>query len=333
MRRLLARLAPILHLTRITTAFAAIGNAWFVILWSRAGAGHEPGNPALTALPLGVVLLGGAANALGLFAFAAALNDVLDLKRDRMIHPERPIPAGRLTLDAAIRLVLGTFMFAVLGAAVLGVQGVLMTLLVAAAVLFFNAAGKFVPAVGVVLIGLLYAGQMLTPNVALRFIWPVWLVMTHGLAVAVMVHALRRKVPALSRRGTLFAIAAWAGCSSLVLALAWVRLGEDGLWPDWVAPGSAVGPGLLAALFAFMCWRKVRQYGPGPRAANKIARYGALWLALYSCAWLLGQAWAFGGAYTRAAWILTALTAAGFLGMTVLRETYALLEQPLAYRR
>ncbi len=27
-----ARLAPILHLTRVTTAFAAIANAWFVIL-------------------------------------------------------------------------------------------------------------------------------------------------------------------------------------------------------------------------------------------------------------------------------------------------------------
>ncbi len=34
--------------------------------------------------------------------------------------------------------------------------------------------------------------------------------------------------------------------------------------------------------------RRVRALGAGPRAAEKVSRYGSLWLALYACAWLLG---------------------------------------------
>ncbi|MBC7835616.1 MAG: UbiA family prenyltransferase [Phycisphaerales bacterium] len=334
MRRTLAKLAPILHLTRVTTAFAAIANVWFVVLWTQASA-KEIGTPAMSDHPTWILLLGGAANALGLFAFAAALNDVLDLRRDRTLNPERPIASGRITLDAAVSLVVGTLMVAVLGAAVLGVQAVLLTLLVGGAILFFNAAGKFVPAVGLVALGLIYAGQMVVPNPQLVFVWPVWLVMTHSLAVAAVVHILKRKVPTLSRRAMGFAVFGWLFWTVIILVSGWARSrGEGGLWPGWVSPWSALGPALLAAVFVLMSYRKVRLYGPGPRAANKIARYGALWLALYACAWLIGQSiWAEEGSYARAAWILTALSAAGFIGMTVLREAYALLEHPLGYRR
>ena len=48
------------------------------------------------------MLVGGAVNALGLFGCATALNDVLDYRRDRALHPERPIPSGLLTMDAAV---------------------------------------------------------------------------------------------------------------------------------------------------------------------------------------------------------------------------------------
>lgn len=328
MRRLLIRLSPALRLTRVTTAFAAVANVWFVILWSYASTPHEPGFPALDALPLWALLLGGAVNALGLFAFATALNDVLDYRRDATLHPDRPIPAGQISPHEATTLVACTLGTAVLGATPLGIPAVLLTLVVAGAILLFNGLGKYVPGIGLVLLGLVYAGHMVVPNLNLRFVWPVWLVMTHTLAIEGLRHVLRRKTPGISMRALVLSILGWAFWSLVMLGVGWWRSrGEGGLWPEWVRPQAAIGPALLAAAFALWAWRKATTHGRGPRAAEKIARYGALWLSLYACAWLIGQ-----GCRDESI-ILGVLTLVGFLGMTILREAYALIELPFGYRR
>ena len=327
MRRLLLRMSPALHLTRLTTAFAAVANVWFVVLWTHASP-EEPGTADFQANPLWLLLVGSAVNALGLFGFATALNDVVDLRRDQTTHPERPLPSGRLSLDAAISLVALTFGAAVLGATPMGMQAVLLTLLVAGAILFFNAMGKFVPAIGLVVLGLIYAGQMVVPNLSLKFVLPVWLVMTHALVVGLAAYAMGRKVPGLSGRAVAFAVSGWAFWSAVIVYYGYRRGGVDGLWPSWVSPWAGIAPATLAVLFALLSWRRAKLLGKGPRAADKISRYGALWLSLYACAWLFGQG------YWTGAWILASLAAAGFLGMTVVREAYALLEQqPMGYRR
>jgi 4-hydroxybenzoate polyprenyltransferase len=327
-RRLLTRISPALHLARVTTAFAAVANVWFVILWTHASRPREPATAAFDSMPLWALLAGGAVNALALFAFATTLNDVLDYRRDQFTHPERPIPSGRVSVDGAITLVVCTLGAAVLGATVLGTQAVLLTLLIAGAILFFNAAGKYIPGVGLVVLGLIYAGQAVIPNLNLRFVWPVWLIMTHALLIGAAAHIAGQKSPALSTRAVLFAGVGWAFWSGVMLAVGWARnRGEGGLWPDWVKPSAVIGPVLLIVLFAALSWRRVILLGRGPRAAEKIARYGALWLALYACAWMLGQNYAAG------ALILIALTTAGFLGMTILREIYVMLEHPMGYRR
>ncbi len=338
MRGFLVRISPALRLTRITTAFAAVANVWFVILWTRAAGPHEPGFPSLKTLPLWALLTGGAVNALGLFAFATALNDVLDHRRDAAINPDRPIPSGQMTVGLATSLVACTLGTAVLGATLLGIPAVLLTLAVAGAILLFNGLGKYVPAIGLVLLGLVYAGHMVVPNLNLRFVWPVWLVMTHMLAVEGLRHALRRSTPGISTRAVAISVVGWLFWSAIMLGVGWWRLRnhsgpEDGGavawggWPAWVRPESAIGPAALAAVFAVWAWRKATTHGRGPRAAEKIARYGALWLSLYACAWLLGQG------YRTEFFILGSLTLVGFLGMTILREAYALLEQPFGYRR
>jgi 4-hydroxybenzoate polyprenyltransferase len=352
-RHWLSRIIPALHLTRVTSAFAAVANVWFVILWTRAAA-DEPGTAAIKGvrvveglLPeassqvsggvsLWLLLLGGAANALGLFAFATAMNDVLDWRRDRALNPNRPIPAGRFSIDQAVTLVACTLVVAVLGATVMGMTSVVLTLLVAGAILFFNATGKFIPAVGLVALGLIYAGQMVVPNLSLRFVWPVWLVMTHALAVGGMVHIVARKIPTVSTRAAVFAVAGWVFWSAVILAFGYFRggvLDAQGhwsggtLWPAWVRPWAWVWPTVLAVAFVLLAWRRVRALGMNPRAAEKLARYGALWLALYACAWLVGQHW-----WQEAA-IVGSLPVAGFLGMTILREFFTLIEHPIRYRR
>ena len=329
MRRFILHILPALHLTRVTTAFAAVANVWFVILWTASsGPANEPGTPAFHDLPLLLLLAGGLVNAVGLFCFATSLNDVLDWRRDQALHPDRPLPSGRLTQDRAITVVVTTFGMAVLGATPLGITAVLLTLVVAGAILFFNAAGKYVPGIGLVVLGLIYAGQMVTPNLHLRFVLPVWLVMTHALVVASWVHVLGRKAPGISLRAAIFALTGWVFWSGVMFFFGWYRnRGHGGIWPEWVSPLAAIAPIGLAAIFALLVWRRVHLLGRGPRVAEKIARYGALWLSLYSAAWLFGQGFSRGG------WILVGLATLGLLGMTVIREVVALIEQPLGYRR
>jgi hypothetical protein len=326
-RQLVVQFAPAIHLTRVSTAFAVIGNTWFVILWTRANPLQERGAAGLQG-PLWPQLAGGALLALGLYGFGASLNDVLDVRRDRLLRPDRPLAGGRISMDGAVALVAVTLMGAILGATIFGTPAVLLTLLVAAAILVFNAAGKFIPAVGLVILGLIFAGHMVIPNPHLRFLWPVWLVMTHALLVRAVAHRMARKVPRISRRATLAAFLGWVFWSGAILWLQWRRAGgDDPLWPDWVPRWAWVWPATFALLYILVAWRKVLRYGPGPRAAEKIERYGALWLSLYACAWL------FGADHVQAGMIILVLAAGGLVGMTILRELYGLLEQPVGYRR
>jgi len=326
MLRLLAKAAPILHLTRVTTAFAAVSNIWFVILWSRAMAGKGESPPAaLLNLPEWALLFGGAVVGVGLYAYAVALNDILDIRRDRALNPDRPLASGRLSVETAVALVACTLIISIVGAAALGVPAVLMAALTAGAALLFNVGARFVPAVGLVALGLIYAAHMLTPNPDLAFMWPVWVVMTHALLVGAITHKLAGRRPLLSRRAMALAFTGWLFWSVVLLWLGKHRTGQ--WWPDWVDPIAALWVGLLAVAFVGFAMWKAKTSANARRASERLSRYGALWLALYNTAWLAGV-----GEY-REAIILGVLAIAGLVGMTALREIYGVIEQPLGYRR
>lgn len=324
MLRLLARLAPVFRLTRVTTAFAALANVWFVILWTKSNP-LEGRTEIFGDTPLWLLLAGGAMVAVGLYSFAAALNDIVDYRRDRAFHPDRPLPSGQLSLQAAVAVVAGTLMAAILGSTVLGIYAVLLCLVTAGGILFFNVAARFVPSFGLVFLGLIYAGHMVIPNFYLSFLWPVWLVMTHSLLVAAATHVVGKRRPRLTRRAIIFSAIGWVFWSAVLLGVGWRR--GNALWPSWVAWTAGIGPGVLAVVFVLFAYRKVRLAKTESMAADKLTRYGALWLALYNTGWMAGQR------DLPNALLLGALAAGGFLGMTILRELYGLVEQPMGYRR
>jgi hypothetical protein len=219
-------------------------------------------------------------------------------------------------------------MLAVLGALVSGTAGVLLTLALGAAILIFNGAARFVPAFGLVAYGLIYAGQMLVPNPHLNFLWPVWLVFTLTVCVTGISHQLARKIPPISTRARVGAAIGWL-CWTVVLgALGWSRnQGRGGLWPDWVNPAAILWPLAVIVALVLLSWRKLRVLGPTPRLAEKISRYGTLAMSF------LGSAWMFGDGRPAEGAALAGLAVAGYLGMTVLRELYGLIEHPVGYRR
>lgn len=324
MQQLAQRLSPILRLTRVTAAFAVVGNAWFVVLWTRAFE-NEPGHAALASGSLWLQLIGAAASALGLFSFGASLNDLLDLRRDRWLHPERPLPSGRASVETAVGVVAGTLMLAILGATVFGTRSVVITLLLAAGVLIFNGAARFVPAFGAIAYGLLFAGQMLTPNPDLAFMWPVWLVFTQASAVYGACHVLAGKSPAFSTRAWVASALGYAVWTSVFMWLNWRRASGEGV--QWSPGIAAIAPIVLVALFAILSVRKVRSLGQGQRAADKVGRYGTTWMSLYVVGWMAGAG------RTAEAIGLGVLALLGYLGMATLREVYSLAEHPAGYRR
>lgn len=327
MKSLLERLSPILRLTRVTTAFAVVANAWFVVLWSR-GHTEETANADVASGSLWLQLAGATANALGLFGFGMCVNDILDLRRDRLLRPDRPLASGAASLETAVALVAWSLMLAVLGALVSGPAGVLLTLSLAGAILIFNGAARFVPAFGLVAYGLIYAGQMLVPNPRLDFLWPVWLVFSLAVFLTGAGHQLARKIPAISSRAWAAAVIGWVCWTVILSAVAISRnRGHGGLWPEWVRPTAVLWPLAVILALLLLCWRKLRTVGRTPRAAEKISRYGTLAMSFLGCAWMFGDGRAAEGS------ALAGLAVAGYLGMTVLRELYGLIEHPVGYRR
>ena len=105
------------QLTRLTIAFGAVSDLWFVVLLTRA---HDEYNylPVFDDMPLPAALFAVAVVAIGLFAYGASLNDVLDVRHDSAFSPDRPIPAGRIRPAQAIVVTVGALIVAVLGGAV-----------------------------------------------------------------------------------------------------------------------------------------------------------------------------------------------------------------------
>ena len=309
------------QLTRLTIAFGAVSDLWFIILLTRAHS--EYSYVRVHEMVLFGALFAGAVVAIGLFAYGASLNDVLDVRHDAAFSPDRPIPAGHIRPAQAVVVAVGSLIVAVLGAAGMGMWAVCLTLVTAAGLLFYNAAAKFIPAVGVLTIGLIHAMHMLIPNIQLTFTLPVWFVMTHAMAIATAVHILEDKRPRFRRRSILVMVLGWGVWSVIILGLG--MLTEGGMWPDDTHWAGLTAPLLMVVAFLAVAWWKVSVVS-GKAAAEKLRRYGAMWQSLYGAAWLLGL-----GLIVEAMWI-GLFAVVGFTTMTIIKEMSGLTGKPVDFR-
>jgi hypothetical protein len=210
-----------------------------------------------------------------------------------------------------------------LGGIALGKEAAGVTLLTATAILFYNAAGKYIPAVGVVAVGLIHAAHMLIPNPQLEFTLPAVLVMTHAMVIAALVHHQEQKRPRLRVRAIVAIVIGWL-CWSVMLLWAGARNGR-GIWPqesNWI---EALYPVAAVIAFTAVAWWKATGVH-GAAAAEKLKRYGAMWQALYGAAWLMAL-----DLHEQAIWI-GGFALAGFAAMTIIKEVTGLSDRPVAYR-
>ncbi|MHC4219599.1 MAG: UbiA family prenyltransferase [Planctomycetota bacterium] len=323
MKALIVKLTTAIKLTRLTMAFGAVSDVWFVILLTRADTTYAGiADVRVYGMELVVALIAGAVVATGLFAYGASLNDVLDVRHDSAFSPDRPIPAGRIKVGQAIVVTVASLIITVVAAAPMGRLALWIMLLVAAAILFYNAAGRFIPAVGIVSIGLIHAAHMIIPNAHLSFTLPIWLVMTHAMGIAAGVHVLEDKRPRLGPRSVAGITIGWLFWSTLVIGYGALR---GGIWPPETPLWTLFWPVTAMAGFVVVSvWKTSAVHGAA--AAEKLKRYGAMWQALYGAAWLMAL-----GLEVQAA-SLGAVAIAGFAVMTVIKEITGLSGRPVVYR-
>ena len=330
MRDMLGRLLTTLQLTRMSIAFGAVNDLWFtiVLVWMLSTWTPASG-PTIwwsdpTMLQGVLVLAAGLVTAVGLFGCGAALNDVLDARHDAAFSPDRPIPAGLIRPGQAVVIAVTALMIAVVAAAVLGPWSVWLTLFTASLVLFYNAAARFVPAVGIVTLGIIHAVHMLIPYPELPILLPVWWSMSHAMVIAVGIHVLESKRPRLTGRAMLGIVIGWLFWSGMLLLLAFDR--GIGIWPESLPLINLLWPAAALVIFVLFARWKLASALDWSSGAEKLKRYGSMWHAVYAAAWLL----ALGMPWPAACFGVLAVT--GLVVMTVLRELLGLSGRPVQYR-
>lgn len=284
------RILRLVQLGRIELIFSVISNTWLMILLARKIETSRGVGPAMTVGSLALALGLGAAVATGLAIYGLALNDAFDARHDRAFSPERPIPAGAISLTTVIVLGVLGLLGAVLATAFLGLGSTVLCVIAAIAILFYNITGKFFPAVGIMLLGLIRALNMFIPYPWVEFAWPIWLTMTHVMICAVVVHVLEGKRPRLHGPDWWGLCAGWTFWTlTLVTWMSWRNQGAPGLVQG--RPGLWLGPLIAAGLFALVSWynlrAKMRPLRARRAAAGAFLRLSMLWLILYDAVWLL----------------------------------------------
>ncbi|MBC8310009.1 MAG: UbiA family prenyltransferase [Phycisphaerales bacterium] len=311
-----------LKFTRFSVAIGAIANIWLVLFITKSDSAYV--GTSVYGLPWWSSMLATAVIAVGMCGFAAALNDTIDARHDATFHPTRPIPSGWVPIAQAVVLMVCSLLFALLAASFLGSWPVRIGLLTAAAILFYNIAGKHVPAVGLVSIGLIYASHMLIANIGLTFTLPVWLVMTHAMICSIAMYNLEGKRPKISFRGWVGITLGWVFWSVVLLSGPFAKYGT--LLPEGFDVTSLLWPLAAVAFFTITIRWKVSNARTGQLAAEKIRRYGALWECVYAAAWLMALQF-----YGLALFMVCFALCSAILIMLV-KEATGVTGQPISWR-
>jgi 4-hydroxybenzoate polyprenyltransferase len=309
-------IVSVMQLTRMALVFTAISNAWLVILLTD-GLPDEHLPAAIAHWPLVWRLVFSAGVATGMYVFGMTLNDLLDVRRDKLFAPNRPLPSGRLTITTAIVLTVSALLVAVICAVPLGVTSTVLCLACAMLVLLYDATGKYIPPMGLVLLGLIRGMHMFIFNPHLGFGWPVWLTMTHVIILSAMCYAMERKRPRLTGMGLAGVIAGWGFWSmALMGVMAWRKgLASSVPWL-WIGPTVTVG-----ALVWMWAWR-IKPMENRRLAGREWMKVGLLWLIVHDAGWLAAA-----GLWWQAA-LVGGLLLLAWLSMRLTRWMSETLEAP-----
>jgi len=320
------RLLPVLQLTRMALVFTAIADGLCeLLLRTRASVGADQ-----SILPHldGRLVVAMAAVSAGLYGYGMSLNDIIDRRRDRQLASHRPLPSGNIglitahvicALMGAVALVAGAFYARGVGA-IDGLAGwpcFALLIFVGLLITFYDIAGKYLVAVGLLSLGLIRGFQAAIAAPQLPLPWHPLLLMNHIVILSTFAYAWEEKRPTLTRLHWSVVGTALAVIDAVVIVSAccwWPGAGmlhakAALLWPV-VAGGVFIG---LAV------W--IRRTTPAEKGAGqKLMLYGLLWLIVYDALFVAGYVGWLSGA------LLLVLLPVAWLSVRIMRWWSAMVE-------
>lgn len=283
------RLLSLLQLTRMALVFTAISNSLTEIaLWAQKQAGPTGSYSDYLDHRL---LLAIAIISVGLYGFGMSLNDIIDQRRDRLLASHRPLPSGRIGVRQAHAICALMLLSAGLAGLYLaqrrldGTMSLILLCWTAALIVFYDFAGKYLVAPGLLALGLIRFFHALIPAPSLPLLWHPLLLLNHVTILSLVCYRLEDKRPPLTPIHW-WAVLGGLGCAdALSIAAVWwkrgSRLGTDSFVESLSVTPALLYPALAIVVFVVLAII-IRRLTPDPRmAGQKLMLFGLLWLIAY----------------------------------------------------
>lgn len=290
------RLLSLLQLTRMALVFTAIADTYASALILRRVPGftdppdqHDPLEAAL--------MIAIAAISVGLYGFGMSLNDIADRRRDKQIAAHRPLPSGRVGVFTAhafmLILVFGALAAAAYYSATMGNwTSLLLAVWTAALIAFYDLAGKFLVAPGLLALGLIRFFHCLIPAPQVPVLWHPLFLLNHVAILSAVCYQWEEKRPPLTRIHWWMILGGLAGMDALFIGLLGMRHGwrHIVLIDHPILNPPLLLPCLAAVAFVALAWYVRTHAKTGREAGQTVMLYGLLWLIVYDAAFVCSYA-------------------------------------------
>jgi 4-hydroxybenzoate polyprenyltransferase len=330
------RVLSVLQLTRMALVFTALADSLTaLLLWASWEADGVV--PYTRYISVGR-LIAVAIISIGLYGFGMSLNDIIDRRRDRQIAAHRPLPSGRIGVITAHVICVLLILAALLAGHYqmrfpnAGLFSLVLLVWTGILITFYDYAGKYLVAPGLITLGLIRFFHATLPAPQLPLLWHPLLLLNHVVVLSTVCYIWEQKRPALTPIHLWAVLGGLGIVDAICILLVWQRRFQrsgasfaDALnvTPGLIYPAIAVALFLLVALLILLRSSDIRSAG------QRLMLTGLLWLIVYDASFLLGYvSW-------RAACAILLLLPIAYLAVILMRwwGRLMLLSQRPEYQR
>jgi 4-hydroxybenzoate polyprenyltransferase len=302
------RLLTLFQFTRMALVFTAISNSMCeMLLFARYEAKNVPGGDG-SILPYldPQRLVAMACVSIGLYGFGMSLNDIIDRRRDRLLAADRPLPSGRIGVRAAHVVCTGLALLALVGgwyvahnqpgAPVNFPTSFLLLVWTASLITFYDFAGKYLVAPGLISLGLIRFFHAAIPAPQLPNLWHPLLLLNHVTILSAVCYRWEHKRPSLTPAHWWAVLGGLGFVDAVCIALVFWRRQDrfNGSFADalWITPALLLPLAAVVVFIILALWIRRRMAAEGRagerRAGQVVMLYGLLWLIVYDVTFAVG---------------------------------------------
>jgi hypothetical protein len=284
------RLLTLLQLTRMALVFTAIADSYATALMVRrlpmyVNSVEDPLDPHR--------MLALAAISIGLYGFGMSLNDIADRRRDRQLAAHRPLPSGRVGVITAHALMLFLVGGALTAATLYSLFAhdwncLILAVVTGALISFYDLAGKYLVAPGLLALGLIRFCHALIPAPQIPVLWHPLFLLNHVVILSAVAYHWEEKRPHLTKIHWWIVLGGLGAVDAFFITALGIHRG----WRHIVlihnppSPFPMIAPISAALVFIGIAWY-VRTHSKSSREAGQtIMLYGLLWLIVYDAAFV-----------------------------------------------